>query len=632
MEYRELTQTEYERKLRLVIVGAEGLHAHVQDVGDGKATIGWGFTLNRNNNVRIWRESGIELSDTQWRTLANVDAAGTEQEKTRLGLGFSRQLDAAESDSLLRASLAEYEVPANSVDMPLSDERVAVVSLAYNRGPGNLTGTANGTVPEHPLMDAIRQGDRAEAWYQIRYNCWGSDKPNEQYPHSQSNEGGLRKRRFAEAQVFGLYDDSENITPAEARSVYRTLELHRDDIERVELQFGETLDGTRASRNRIAQANRDYPELVAEYGRVPSVAAAFEPARDALMEDLRDQHPTLADRLRNDSFPSGAIFLDPNRSLLNSDGIQQIYPNNTRAHIALRREHSNSTGEEVSEEHQATLDSRRMRGNQEAPRNDLLIGEGGNDVLRGHQGDDVLIGGQGRDRLEGGAGHDTYVVGGGDTVRDTDGRGELHWGGQRLTGGVRSETDPAGTYRSEDGRFSYRLVEGNLTITDTQATEAADREPTLVENFQNGQLGITLADDRRADLDSPAYLRDPMYLQIQRGVAGLDAQHGRSYDATSERMTTSLFALAKERGLHSVDHVLLSGPTADKPAGSNVFLVQGDPSNPAHSRAAMPTAVATQTPIEESVRSIEAAEQTRVAKQDQQSQLEQLQSSPLRMG
>lgn len=631
MEYRELTQADYERKLRLVIGGAEGLHSRVQDVGDGNATIGWGLTLNRDNNVRIWRDSGLELSEEQWQLLARIDAAPASA-KTGLGLGFTRQLSAEDSDSLLRASLAEYEVPANSVNMPLSDERIAVVSLAYNRGPGNLTGTASGTVPEHPVMEAIRQGDRAEAWYQIRYNCWGSDKPDEQYPHRLSNEGGLRKRRFAEAQVFGLYDDSENITPTEARAVYRTLELHRDDIERVELQFGETLDGTQASRNRVVQANRDYPDLVVEYGRVPSVAVAFTPARDALMEDLRTQHPTMAERLRNDSFPSGAIFLDPNRSLRHIDEIQQTYPDNTRRHIALRREHSNTTGEEVSEEHQATLDSRRMRGNQEVSRNDLLIGDGGNDVLRGHQGDDVLIGGHGRDRLEGGTGHDTYVVGGGDTIRDADGRGELHWGNQRLTAGVRSETDPAGTYRSEDGRFSYRLVEGNLTITDTQATAAADRLPTLVENFQNGQLGISLADDRRADLDSPAYLRDPMYQQIQRGVAGLDAQHGRSYDATSERMTTSLLALAKERGLHSVDHVMLSGPTADKPAGSNVFLVQGDPSNPGHSRAAMPTAVAAQTPIEESVRIIETAEQTRVAKQDQQSQLEQHQSSPLRMG
>ena len=42
MEYRELDQEEYNRKLRLVIVGAEGLRARVQNVGDDMATIGWG--------------------------------------------------------------------------------------------------------------------------------------------------------------------------------------------------------------------------------------------------------------------------------------------------------------------------------------------------------------------------------------------------------------------------------------------------------------------------------------------------------------------------------------------------------------------------------------------------------------
>lgn len=168
------------------------------------------------------------------------------------------------------------------------------------------------------------------------------------------------------------------------------------------------------------------------------------------MEDLRDQHSTLADRLRNNSFRSAAIFLDPDRSLLDSDDIQQTYPNNTRAPIALRREHSNSTGKEVSEEHQERLDSRQMRGKEDIPRNDLLIGESGNGVLRGHQGDDVLIGGQARDHLEGGADHDT--------IRDTDGRCELHRGGQLLTGGVRSDPDPAGSCPSEDGRLARPAV------------------------------------------------------------------------------------------------------------------------------------------------------------------------------
>ncbi|TDC46156.1 hypothetical protein E1258_29660, partial [Micromonospora sp. KC207] len=56
--------------------------------------------------------------------------------------------------------------------------------------------------------------------------------------------------------------------------------------------------------------------------------------------------------------------------------------------------------------------------------------------------------------------------------------------------------------------------------------------------------------------------------------------------------------LAREQGLQQVDHVLVSNATANHPAGHNVFVVQGDPANPAHLRAMMPTAVAAQTPVE----------------------------------
>lgn len=63
MEFRELTQDDYDTRLRTVIVGTEGLHGRAMDVGDNRATIGWGYTLNRNNNVEIWERSGLELSE-----------------------------------------------------------------------------------------------------------------------------------------------------------------------------------------------------------------------------------------------------------------------------------------------------------------------------------------------------------------------------------------------------------------------------------------------------------------------------------------------------------------------------------------------------------------------------------------
>lgn len=95
MEYRELDQAEYDRKLRMVIVGSEGLHAHVQDIGDNRATIGWGYTFNRDNNVAIWTDSGIDLTQEQWRTLAAIDAAPAE-DRTRIGLTFTRELNEAD--------------------------------------------------------------------------------------------------------------------------------------------------------------------------------------------------------------------------------------------------------------------------------------------------------------------------------------------------------------------------------------------------------------------------------------------------------------------------------------------------------------------------------------------------------
>lgn len=114
---------------------------------------------------------------------------------------------------------------------------------------------------------------------------------------------------------------------------------------------------------------------------------------------------------------------------------------------------------------------------------------------------------------------------------------------------------------------------------------------------------------------------DPLYRQIRDGVAELDTQHGREFDATSERMTASLLVLAKNSGLTRVDHVVLSNATSVHPAAHNVFLVQGKLDDPAHLRAVMPTEQAVKAPIEESMQKYEVASR----QVEQQSQVTQLQ-------
>lgn len=520
MQYRELDQAEYDRRLRMVVVGAEGLHGHAQNVGDGMATIGWGYTFNRNNNVAIWRQAGVDLDQQDWQTLAAIDAAGSNAERTRLGLTFGRVLDEADADRLLRASMSGYEGPANRLNMPLSDERVAMVSLAYNRGPGALNGITNANVPEHPLLDAVRNADRAEAWFQLRYNCWGSDPLNAQFPHQNSNEGGLRKRRFGEAQVLGLYDDPYNVTADEARSVYRMFQLHRDEIERVERSFGTTVEGQVATRNRIAEANRDYPGLIEQYGRVPTIADALAPARARLLHDLREAHPDLAAQLTADNFNAGRIHLDPGRELRDGAEVDREHIGQNRTQTAVRREQRNATTEDVDPDHDSTIDSRRMtRDNnpREIDSNDLLIGEGGNDTLRAHRGDDILIGGAGRDRMEGGIGRDTYVVGNGDIVMDNDGRGELRWNGRALEAGTRGSNDPENTYRSADGNDTYVINGSTLTVTNQRG------ESLQVENYARGDLGLRLQ-------EPPARTRDNAGGEREVGVDRLNAQDRAVYD------------------------------------------------------------------------------------------------------
>ena len=85
--------------------------------------------------------------------------------------------------------------------------------------------------------------------------------------------------------------------------------------------------------------------------------------------------------------------------------------------------------------------------------------------------------------------------------------------------------------------------------------------------------------------------------QIQHGVQLLDTQAGRSWDGKSENMSIALHALAVEKGFARVDHVLIGGRGLAAQAGENVFIVQGDPKDPAHLRASLKTLDAISAPV-----------------------------------
>ncbi|RDZ26756.1 XVIPCD domain-containing protein [Lysobacter silvisoli] len=614
MDYNELTREQYNELVKRLVKITESLHERSQDVGDGRATIGYGYTFNRSNNVEIWERSGIELTRDERALLQRIDEAPA-ADRTRLGLTFPRALDAAQSDRLLEASIPEYEAPVNALNMPMSREKAAAVSVVYNRGVGSYNRNME------PFRDAVEAGDRAEAWFELRYNSWGSHAPS---------EGGLRKRRYMEGQLFGLYDDPANVGADEARDVYRSFQLHRDRIVRDEANWGESIDGRDAARNMIDAANRDYSNITADYGEVQTIRESLAPAKNALLADLRRQHPDIADRLSNEAFEAGAIYLDPGR---------------------------NAATVAVDAEHAATLDARRTRNNAEVSSNDLLIGEGGDDTLRGARGDDILIGGAGRDRLEGGQGCDTYVVGDGDTVLDSDRDGELRWDGRQLTGGVRNEGDPANTYRSADGRYTYQIEGTDLRITDQAGATVT------VKEFQSGNLGISLNDasvpggGARSTGDAPVTAPaegermpaertpggpradagdHPIYRQALDQVQALYDRHGKNASAEEIQRTAMVVAGDATRArMTGVDHLVFSRDpqTGGPDLNGNLIAVQGRLDDPGHRLSATAINDAARTPLADSQRRLEQAGQdVAQAQQREQPQLDQQALGPRRLG
>ena len=113
--------------------------------------------------------------------------------------------------------------------MAPSRERLALLSLAYNNIIGVTTDSNGNVVIKSPtLRNDILTGNRAAAWYEIRYNSNGGS----------SASAGIATRRFYESTLFGLYADPSNPTLTESMQAYQVLQQHRQEILAYEAQYG----------------------------------------------------------------------------------------------------------------------------------------------------------------------------------------------------------------------------------------------------------------------------------------------------------------------------------------------------------------------------------------------------------
>ncbi len=313
-----------------------------------------------------------------------------------------------------------------------SNEMIALASLMWNGPP---PGSPNSLIGPK-LINAINNGDRAEAWYEIRYNSNG--------------DGQHTNRRYQESDQFTLYNTSA--IESDYKAAYRTFTRHKQAILDYEGTYNPANAGSTDINGRLAIA---YEHLTQAYG-ISGIPIDWQ--NIFVGEDQTNSWRLQIDSgWREDDRITGT---DQNDLIFGESGLDVLH---------------GGSGNDV------------IYGGDDA---DILYGEGNNDVLIGGEGSDIFEGGQGNDRLEGGQGNDAYIYNAGDgndTIFDADGNGSVVFSEAFLNGGKLTDS---GSYVSDDSRFQYTFTGdlnsgGTLVVTDIAGS-------ITINNFKNGNLGITL--------------------------------------------------------------------------------------------------------------------------------------------
>jgi len=199
-------------------------------------------------------------------------------------------------------------------------------------------------------------------------------------------------------------------------------------------------------------------------------------------------------------------------------------------------------------------------------------------------------------------------------------------------GSVR-ETDPATLRYLDDARDVRQLrgtLRGQFHPEDVNAGRPIMASPFVLSDATPLQMQ---PERQSAAIDprEPGHARHALYQQCAAGVRDVEAGLGKPWDAQSECVTASLTTLAAGADLQRVDQVLMGRGAAAGQEGPNLFVVQGDPADPAHLRAQMPLAQALATPVEQSFQQLAVNDQHQAQSQqrEQEQQLQQARSAPV---
>jgi GH24 family phage-related lysozyme (muramidase) len=237
--------------------------------------IGYGYDLQAREasesatTLTPFLAAGVVISATQikyleaFRTKTALNLPGDPLDKmipTRVQVQAAWSNIALASEEKATALLnvvasANYEPKVPQSLIADSKERAAVVSAVYNLG---------GLAAMPSMKAALEADNRAEAWYELRYNTNAGA----------SRSKGLAIRRYRESDLFGLYDDgtmSAEEKDAEAKETLRMYTKHRTKIDAEEKEFPPTVSSSAATL--IAPA-RDL--LIANYVTAKNLGVSID--------------------------------------------------------------------------------------------------------------------------------------------------------------------------------------------------------------------------------------------------------------------------------------------------------------------------------------------------------------------
>ncbi|HIJ90693.1 MAG: hypothetical protein OEV89_07985, partial [Desulfobulbaceae bacterium] len=452
----------------------------------GRPVIGYGYDLYANkdngNAVAQLTAVGVVLTDAQKTAINNLTITGSIP-NALVGLSLpseaaatvllGKAINEGSKDRLSR--MAEFNVFLSSkgIVMPDSLERAVLFSMWYQLPGGGSNGKGkdgyfrNSTNGNSNLTNALIAGDRATAWYEIRYGS-AAVKLDKNGVLEATDGMGVVVRRFAESELFGLYDNGDGTSNAdEASSVYRMYTAHRDKILKYEATFGNR-DGQHpgSKGDQITAANTRYtlPDSFA----VDSLSAELTSAAKVLLEEyvVKPGYGSV------DSFNALNIQVASDKAMF-LVGENTVARTGSDADLLIGRD----------------------------GKNDILTGQGGNDLLIGLGGDDILEGGKGDDVLVGGKGNDTYIWRPGDgndrIVEERDSDGKIH--GTIRIEGLNYDLLLGGAFIQQGSDNIWKANFGNEEITLTHNSPwkliLADGSEIELGDFQDGDFGISLEDD-----------------------------------------------------------------------------------------------------------------------------------------